>query len=175
MMQRKYITMLVLGVSALALAYVLFSNISVQKVGTSIGDAAPRFELPMYNEEQGSLTDYEGDVIVLNMWASWCGPCTEEIPALMEFQESYRDEGVTVLTVNMNSFERNQEEPREFVDTYNMDRSPAMIDENGEVAELYDIQRLPTTYIIGRGRTIVDKTVGPLRVEDLEELVKSEL
>ncbi|SFP24784.1 TlpA family protein disulfide reductase [Salibacterium halotolerans] len=175
MLQRKYITMLVLGVSVLAVAYVLFSSISFQKVGADIGNAAPRFELPMYNGEEGSLSDYEGDVIVLNMWASWCGPCTEEIPALMEFQESYRDRGVTVLTVNMNSFERNQKEPRNFVETYNMTRSPAMIDKEGKVADLYNIQRLPTTYIIGRNRTIVDKTVGPVEVDDLEELVESEL
>ncbi|SFL69255.1 Peroxiredoxin [Salibacterium qingdaonense] len=175
MLQRKYITMLVLGVSVLAVAYVLFSSISFQKVGAGIGEAAPRFELPMYNGEEGSLSQYEGDVIVLNMWASWCKPCTEEIPALMEFQESYRERGVTVLTVNMNSFERNQDDPESFVDTYNMSRSPAMIDEDGEVAELYNVQRLPTTYIIGRDRTIVDKTVGQVELDDLKKLVENEL
>ncbi|MFD2704351.1 TlpA family protein disulfide reductase [Salibacterium lacus] len=175
MLQRKYMTMLVLGVAVLAVVYVLFSSISFQKVGAEVGNAAPRFELPMYDGKEGSLSEYEGDVIVLNMWASWCKPCTEEIPALMEFQETYRDQGVTVLTVNMNSFERSQDDPRKFVDTYNMSRSPAMIDQEGEVAELYNVQRLPTTYIIGRDRTVVDKTVGQVALDDLEKLVENEL
>ncbi|MFZ4452184.1 TlpA family protein disulfide reductase [Salibacterium aidingense] len=175
MLNRKYITLLVIGTAVLAIAYVLFANISVQRVGTDVGNAAPDYELPMYNQKSGSLSDYDGNVIVMNMWASWCEPCTEEIPALMEFQEAYREEGVTVLTVNMNSYERTQEEPEQFVEEYNMERSPAMVDKEGEVADLYNIQRLPTTYIIKRDGTIVEKVEGPVSFDDLEQLVESEL
>ncbi|WP_185819541.1 TlpA family protein disulfide reductase [Salibacterium salarium] len=173
-LNRKYVTIIVLVTAVAAIAYVLFANVSVQRVGTDIGDAAPNYELPMYSGGTGSLTDYEGDVIVMNMWASWCEPCEEEIPALMDFSQSYKQKGVTVLTVNMD-LKGSKDAAEEFVKNYNMTNTPAMRDADGEIDELYNINHLPTTYIINRDRTIVEKHAGPLTFEQLEEMVEENL
>ncbi|RSL32023.1 TlpA family protein disulfide reductase [Salibacterium salarium] len=174
MLNHKYVTILVLATAAAAIAYVLFANISVQKVGTDIGDTAPNYELPMYNGQTASLTDYEGDIIVMNMWASWCEPCKEEVPALLDFHNSYKEQGVTVLTVNMD-LKGSKKAAEEFVEDYNMTTTPAMKNGEGKVDDLYNITHLPTTYIISRDRTIVEKVAGPLSFEQLEDIVEKEL
>ncbi|MFB4163522.1 peroxiredoxin family protein [Alteribacillus sp. JSM 102045] len=171
-MKQKYITSLVIAAAVVAIGYVLFTNISVQKVGTEKGDAAADFTLPMYNGENHSLSSYEGDIVIMNMWASWCEPCTKEIPELMELHKEYNDQGVTVLTINMNSYERNQTEAEKFVEEFDMTQTPAMIDEEGEVADLYNLQYLPTTYVIASDGTITEKIAGETNFEQLEEIIE---
>ncbi|WP_158735238.1 peroxiredoxin [Alteribacillus sp. YIM 98480] len=174
-MNKKFITSMVLVAAIIIISYVIFTNISAQEVGTQEGDAAADFTLPSYNGEERSLSSYEGNIVIMNMWASWCEPCTEEIPELMEFHEQYEEQGVVVLTINMNSFERKQEHAEKFVEQFDMRQTPALIDEEGEVADLYNLQYLPTTYIITRDGTIAEKIAGEIDFKQLEEKVADQL
>ncbi|WP_240377638.1 TlpA family protein disulfide reductase [Bacillus piscicola] len=174
-MNRKVVTSLILIVAAAAILFVVFTNLSVSRVGTEKGDIAPDFTLPMYNGNEGSLSNYEGNVVIMNLWASWCDPCRREMPELMKLHQEYKDKGVTVVTVNMNSYERTQEEAEKFVKEHDMEQTPAMIDEEGEVADLYNLQLLPTTYILDENRKIVDKIAGETNFEQLENKIKEHL
>ncbi|SFE32030.1 TlpA family protein disulfide reductase [Alteribacillus iranensis] len=171
-MNRKVTTAIVLGLTFIALGYVIITNIAVPKVGTNEGDLAPDYTLPMYNGEERSLSSYEDSIVIMNMWASWCEPCTREMPDLIRLHEDYEDSGVNVVTVNMNSYEKNQEEAEKFVEEFGMMSTPAMIDVDGEVADMYNLQLLPTTYIFDENRRIVEKISGETSYEQLEEKIQ---
>ncbi|WP_374561854.1 peroxiredoxin family protein [Sinobaca sp. H24] len=77
--------------------YIIISG-SARQVGSEPGDRAPDFSLPSYSTgEDTALSDYHGNLIVLNMWASWCEPCVRELPALLDIHENYREEDVKVI------------------------------------------------------------------------------
>ncbi|MFB5661562.1 TlpA family protein disulfide reductase [Alteribacillus sp. HJP-4] len=171
-MNSKWRTTVILGLAVAAVAYVFFTNVTVPKVGSDVGDAAPDFQASSYQGEKLSLSSFEEDVVILNMWASWCEPCTEEIPALIDIHENYQSEGLTLVTLNMNSYERTREDGENFVKELDMTRTPALIDEDGSIAEVYNIQALPTTYIIDRNGIIVEKISGEVSFAQLDQIIQ---
>lgn len=101
------------------------------------------------NSRQGDklrLENFRGQVVMLNFWASWCGPCRQEMPLMDDIYEQYKDLGFTVLAVNVDA---NREEAHRFLDkvpvTY-----PILYDPESRVSELYQVQAMPTTIMIDR-------------------------
>ncbi|HEY65307.1 MAG TPA: TlpA family protein disulfide reductase [Caldilineae bacterium] len=124
--------------------------------GARVDFLAPDFTLNNLDGDPVSLSDYQGQVVILNFWATWCPPCREEMPTL---EEVYRDrvrDGLVVLGVN-------QMEPadrvREFLESLNL-TFPVVLDTRGEVARLYRVRAYPTTYFIDRGGVIRDMVIG---------------
>ncbi len=109
--------------------------------------AAPDFTLKDSKGTRVSLSDYKGKVVVLNFWATWCGPCKTEIPWFIDFQKTYAAQGFTVLGVSMD------EDGWKAVNPYAASRGinyPIVLG-NEEVNMLYGgIEALPTTLVIGR-------------------------
>lgn len=168
-MKRK-VTGVVFVAAALIIIAVFFFQ-DRQEIGNRPGMTAENFALPMYQEEASELHDYFGDVIILNMWASWCEPCRKEMPDLMRLQADYEDEGLTILTVNMQTFERTLNDAPNFIEELNI-TLPVFFDEDGVVADRYQVFGLPTTYIIDRDGTIKQNIPGEVNYEGLEELIK---
>jgi peroxiredoxin len=112
---------------------------------------APDFNLKDANGHGVRLSDYRGRVVLLNFWATWCGPCQIEIPWFVEFENKYRAEGFTVLGVSMD--EDGWKVVKPFLAAKNVNY-PVVLG-NEEVNQLYGgIESLPTTLLIGRdGRT----------------------
>ena len=112
------------------------------------GSAAKDFELTLFDGQRLRLSDLEGKVVVLNFWASWCGPCREEMPAFELTWREYRDRGVVFLGVAVADFE---EEARAFANFVGV-TYPVGLDATGEIALDYFPDRiiLPTTYFIDR-------------------------
>ncbi|MFQ5479269.1 MAG: TlpA disulfide reductase family protein, partial [Candidatus Binatia bacterium] len=119
--------------------------------------AAPGFLL---NDTQGDtikLSDHGGEVVLLHFWATWCIPCRKEMPALMKVQDEYRDQGLTVLYVNVDRGSR--EVVADFMDGVGLSLS-TLLDPDGKVRNLYEVVALSTTYIIGRDGKIIGRIIG---------------
>ncbi len=107
---------------------------------------APAFSLPANPSGKLSLSDYQGQVVMLNFWASWCGPCRQEFPLLDDLHQRYKDLGFTVLGVS-NDIKKEDalkmlaEVPVTF---------PVAFDTNSKVSELYQLQSMPSTFMIDR-------------------------
>src|SRR5579863_674771 len=113
---------------------------------------APDFNLRDANGRAVKLSDYQGRVVLLNFWATWCGPCQIEIPWFVEFENKYGAEGFTVLGVSMG--EDGWKAVKPFLAAKKVNY-PVVLG-NEEVNQLYGgIESLPTTLLIGRdGRTV---------------------
>jgi cytochrome c biogenesis protein CcmG/thiol:disulfide interchange protein DsbE len=112
-----------------------------------VAKGAPDFSLRNASGKRVSLSDYKGQVVVLNFWATWCGPCKEEIPWFVEFQKEWQFRGFTVLGVSMD--EDGWKAINPYVAEKKINYPIVLADE--EVNEKYGgIEALPTTFIIGR-------------------------
>jgi cytochrome c biogenesis protein CcmG/thiol:disulfide interchange protein DsbE len=122
------------------------------------GFLAPVFELETLAGGSSSLSDYRGQIVVLNLWASWCPPCRAEMPAIQSLYEQYREEGLTVLSINMTS-QDSATAAASFVGEYRL-TFPVLLDRTGLVGNLYRMRALPTTFFIDREGVIQEVIVG---------------
>src|SRR5882724_11670368 len=121
-----------------------------QAVKAAVKDAktrkpAPDFTLKDVNGKPVKLSDYKGKVVLLNFWATWCGPCKIEIPWFKEFETSYKNQGFAVLGVAMD------DEGWEAVKPYIQEKEVnyRIVVGNEQVSVLYgDVESLPTTFVI---------------------------
>lgn len=138
-----------------ALLIVVFT---VFMVGTSTVSAqeAPDFTLTDMEGQQVSLSDYKGKIIILDFWATWCGPCRMEIPSFIELQDQY-EEDVVVLGVSLD-----QDGPRAVIPfAKKMGINYPVVYGNGTVTQAYGgIRGIPTTFVIDKDFNIQRKYVG---------------
>jgi len=114
------------------------------------GGAAPDFTLKSASGENLKLSEYRGEVVLINFWASWCGPCRQEMPALDELQNRYRSLGFTVLGVNV---EEDSRKAREVLKDLQVS-FPVLLDDRSTVSRLYDIVAMPSTVLVDRNGNI---------------------
>ena len=132
-----------LGMTMLSLA-VLFT--STHSFAADASGPAPDFTLASKEGGNVRLQEQLGNVVLINFWASWCGPCREELPYLEALQQEYADLGFTILAVNVD------EDPSK-ADILLNDIAvsfPVLFDVNDDVSKLYDVQAMPTTVIVDR-------------------------
>ena len=116
--------------------------------GSSVkgGEAAPDFTLGTLKGPNLRLEDYRGQVVLINFWASWCGPCRQEMPILDRLHQRYEDTGFAVLGVNV---EGEDTSAQKIVDKTNV-TFPILVDEGQKVSELYDLEAMPSTVVVDR-------------------------
>ena len=142
--------------------------------GLEIGQKAPNFELVSLDGETFKLSDYTGQMVMLNFWASWCPPCRVEMPHMETYYQEFKEEhNIEILAVNMTTLERgNKDKVPEFVDKHGL-TFPILMDEKGDVKDLYDVMVYPTTYIVNAKGIITDKVNIPLDVKVINWLVEN--
>lgn len=139
--------------------------------GLEEGNIPPDFELSTLSGDIIKLADYKGKKVILNFWASWCGPCKAEMPHMQSYYEKYKDSAnVEIIAVNMTTEERGLESIEKFVDAYGL-TFPIPLDSDGEVIDMYRIMTIPTTYIISMDGTISQKIIGPMDEKTIKILV----
>lgn len=117
---------------------------------------APAFSLTDLQGQKVSLDDYRGKVVILDFWATWCGPCRMEIPGFVQLQQKYGPQGFQIIGVSMDD---GPQPVRQFYQQFHMNYPVAM--GNEKLGELYGgIIGLPTTFVIGRDGRIYDKIPG---------------
>lgn len=115
--------------------------------GTSVGEAAPDFSISDIDGNQFSLADYRGEVVILDLMATWCGPCIKEMEHLNEIHDKYNGSGVNIISIDIDSTETIQK-LRDFKDRYGGDWVFAM-DSDG-VGSKYNVKYIPKIVIIDK-------------------------
>ncbi len=133
----------------------------------SQGATAPDITLQNLDGESVSLSDYRGQPVVLNFWATWCGPCRAEMPHLQDVYEAHRDAGLVVLGVNVRE---TREEAVGFLRELGVD-FPVLLDPDLAAVERYSVTSLPITFFIDRDGTIRTLVVGGMTRRVLDERV----
>jgi len=126
------------------------------------------YSLPDMNGKMHALADYRGKWIIVNYWATWCPPCQEEIPDLVSFHESHKDEDAVVLGINLEDV--GDEQLAAFVDSF-MISYPILRSEPLASTPLGSIPGLPTTYIIAPDGSPVARQVGPVTKKQLDDYI----
>ena len=126
------------------------------------GFSAPGFTLDLLgsdsSNEKVSLSDYRGQVVMINFWATWCPPCREEMPAMQSVYEDYQEEGFVVLAVNT-TFQDNELDVIDFIAEYGLS-FPILMDRSGDVSQQYQLRGLPSTYFVDHKGVIQTVIVG---------------
>jgi|GEM_PF-165160 len=136
----------------------LFGDFEMEEEPSSLlGMEAPALELDLLGGGHMNMADHGGtDIVMLDFWATWCGPCVQEMPDLAEVAQEYKDKGVVFYAVNQ------QEEPRdikEFLDSQELDITVAL-DVDSVAATSYEVQAYPTLMLIDKAGIIQTVHVG---------------
>lgn len=129
-----------------------------------VGEEAPEFELFDLEGEPVRLSDHRDHVVLVNFWATWCGPCRIEMPAIQERYERYRDAGLTVLAVD---FDESAEAVRAFGDELGL-TFPLLLDPGGVIQRRYRILGYPTSVFIDGGGVIRAVHIGLMNEKQLD-------
>ncbi len=144
-----------------------------------IGSPAPEFQLENLSGVTQSLEGYRGKVVLLNFWATWCEPCTKEMPAMQTTHENLQDQGFVILAINeLEDIKKVREHILEYQHTFDV-----LLDPDNQVANMYGVVGLPVSVFIdktGHVRKVVKggllteqsilQTVQPLLQESITEI-----
>lgn len=131
--------------------------------------AAPAFSVKDANGQTVSLDDYKGKVVLLNFWATWCGPCKIEIPWFIEFEQKYKDRGFAVLGISMD--EEGWEAVKPYIEKSKINYRVAV--GNDGMAQMYGgVDSLPTTFVIDAAGRIASTHIGLVSKSDYENEIK---
>ncbi|MBF7097657.1 TlpA family protein disulfide reductase [Alkalibacter mobilis] len=192
-MKKNRTTFIIIGlliIIALALGYSLINQDEKSDIGNQVSDTndnevtedpkdegtsgalsdepvpAPEFDLSDLNGNTVSLSDFKGRYVFLNFWASWCGPCKEEMPDMEQIHQTYGDE-IEILAVNLGEDENVAEG---FRDDYGL-TFKILLDQKKEVAMTYQVTGIPTSYFIDKEGNIAYGYMGTMSYELMEEYI----
>lgn len=141
-----------------------FSSADAQKT-----KAAPNFNLKTADGKALELKKLKGKVVVVNFWATWCGPCKAEIPGFLDVYKQYKPKGLEIVGISLDQQGWSVVKP--FVDRYSI-TYPVVVGD-GSVAEAYGgIEAIPTTFIVDKQGNIVDRHVGYMDKKSFENMIK---
>lgn len=129
------------------------------------GFAAPDFTLSTPDGASVTLSDLRGRPVIVNLWASWCGPCRAEMPALQRVHEAYQDAGLVILAVNA-THQDTQTAALAFAREHGL-TFPILLDVDGHASDAYQLSALPSTYFIGPDGIITEVVIGGPMAEAL--------
>lgn len=130
---------------ALGLVFSILAATSLAASGME-GQVAPDFVLKSTSGENLRLSEYRGDVVMINFWATWCGPCRQEMPLLDELYRRYHRVGFNLLGVNIDDDTTRALRMVEELDLH----FPVVFDTRKEVSRLYNVEAMPATILVDR-------------------------
>jgi len=154
------------GVIALAIFVVLGLYQSFAPSGPNLPDEAPPLSLPQPTGETWSLEAMRGQVVVVNFWASWCGPCRSEMPAFARFVAAHPDVPVVSVSVDDGDLEALSVSARSLGITW-----PVVL-ADAATRRAWDVSTLPTTVVVGPDGRIWKTHVGGISERELEKAVQ---
>jgi cytochrome c biogenesis protein CcmG/thiol:disulfide interchange protein DsbE len=156
----------------IVLVLLVVATSSACRSGTVSSGPAPDFSLESSGGDSIALSDLEGQVVVLDFWATWCSPCVESLDHLQQLHELYADQGVVVLAINVGE---TQDEVAGFVAHYGYTFS-VLLDTDDRVTDRYGVQGIPHTLVVDRNGEIHSVPGGPDAIEGLvRELLREQV
>ncbi|WP_280209463.1 TlpA disulfide reductase family protein [Brevibacillus sp. AY1] len=141
-----------------------------RKVGLNQGELAPDFELRTLDNTPIRLSELRGQKVIVNLWATWCPPCRAEMPDMQEFYEQEKENGVTILGVNLIETEQGPESVDAFLKEYGI-TFPVVLDQGKHISQQYQAISIPTSYVIDTEGVVQYKMIGPLTKEMMEKMI----
>lgn len=141
---------------------------SAKKTGVHQGDLAVDFQLLNGDGEKVLLSDFRGKKVIVNFFASWCAPCQEEMPVLVQLDSRMDKEKAVILGVNVTKEEPNPNQVREFIKHFKVEYD-VLFDGNGKVMKDYQLIGIPTTLFINEKGEIVLRLNGMLTMDMVTE------
>jgi peroxiredoxin len=142
-------------------------------VGIRVGNRAPDFTLTCLDGNTRTLSSSRGKKVMLNFWASWCGPCQVEAPYLKAIYDQYAKDDLIVLTIDM-AFNDSAVNVQKFLNKYGL-TAPVLLDLDGMVSETYAANFIPLTYFIDKHGIIRSIKHGPFFSQDEIEKILDQL
>jgi cytochrome c-type biogenesis protein len=143
-----------------------FDPSSVEE-GMKVGMLAPDFTTVTPDGQEISLSDFRGNIVLLNFWATWCGPCRTEMPEFQNIYEQFSERGFTILAMD---FLETPDAVTRFAEELNL-TFPLGMDESGAINDSYGIAQYPTSYVLDGNGVIVAVHAGPFLGEQLLEVL----
>ena len=147
-----------------------------------IGRPAPQFSLEDLSGKKVSLADYKGKALLINFWATWCGPCKVETPWLVDLRNQYAGKGFEILGVSTDDIDRNdpkmfgqeKKEISDFVQRMHMPY-PVLIDGDSVSKPYGGLDAMPTSFFVDRSGKIIAATMGISSKDDIEANIEKAL
>lgn len=130
----------------------IFLSISIL-IAKNVGETAPEFTGKSFSGNEIKLADFQNKVIILDFWASWCGPCRKEMPFLIELHKKYKDKDFEILAINIDEKESKAQKFLKKLET--QPNFPIIWDKNSKISPMYDLETMPTTYLIDKKGNII--------------------
>lgn len=151
-----------------ALALVFGMSPLAASAAPTVGQPAPAFTLPTVEGKSLALASLRGHAVYLNFYATWCGPCNEEAPAIGKLSAKYKPKGLTVLGVNELE---NPQKAKSFLQQYKLAYT-AVVDSDGKVGHEYNALGLPVHVFIDRKGIVKMFRLGEMSSQDIEAAIK---
>jgi len=162
--KRKLILIFVVLIGIFGL-YSLYSIIYESKrprqrvdYGAKVGQTAPDFELPALGGDSVRLSDYRGKVVFLNIWATWCPPCREEMPSMESLYQRLKGREFEMLAVSIDR--EGERMVRPFAAKYGL-KFHVLLDPDNKTYRLYGLTGVPESFIVDKNGVIINKIIGP--------------
>jgi peroxiredoxin len=134
----------------------LFAKAGIQSIKTV--KSAPNFRLEMINRRKVELKEFKGKVIFLNFWATWCGPCKEELPSMEALYQQYKEKDFIMIAISVDY--EGVRPVKEFIEKQRYTFT-VLLDPNCETLDLFEVKAIPTTFIIDKKGRMIGRVVGP--------------
>ena len=156
-----------LGLAALLVLVTACEEASVPRA-PEVGSLAPEYSAVTMAGDSASIAQHQGEVVLLNVWATWCLPCREEIPALQRLHERFGEQGLRVVGVSVDA-PGEQASVRDFAESFGVSYD-IWLDPAEQVISTFRVIGVPNTFLIDREGVVQWKHIGPVLDDDPELL-----